>query len=174
MGERRRSAQVLEESSEGLPALALFETIAAQLSPNPFVQALEVKPTGRIAVVEDPSNQEQVEFDNHPRQTNAPITTGDLADFLLSALDALGSDPKLTVQEEPMAEELAFPDRSDRTLETVDAQPEFLFQKPGDRFHHSLPCRQRLHVNVAIVGVATEVMTAAFQFLVEIIQQQIG
>src|SRR2546422_1026123 len=82
MGERRRSAQVLEESSEGLPALALFETIAAQL--------------------------------------------------------------------------------------------ELLFQKPGDRFHPSLPCRQRLHVNVAIVGVATEVMTAAFQFLVEIIQQQIG
>ncbi len=133
MCERRRSAQLLEESSEGLPAFALFETIAAQLSSNPFVQALEVEPTCRVAVVGDPSNEEQVEFDNHTRQTNAPVTTGDLPDFLLSAFDALGSDPKLAVQEEPMAEELAFPYRSDRTLFAVDAQPELLFQKPYHR-----------------------------------------
>src|SRR5258707_15595071 len=94
MYEQRRSAQVLEESSEGLPALAMFETITAQLSPNPFVHALEVEPACRIAVEGDPSNQEQVEFDNHSRQTNAPVTASDLPDFLLSALDALGSDPK--------------------------------------------------------------------------------
>lgn len=31
--------------------------------------------------------------------------------------------------EEPMTEELPFPDRSDRTLFAVDSQPEFLFQK---------------------------------------------
>src|ERR1700720_4651149 len=100
MGERGRSAQLLEESSQGLPVLALFETIAAQLSSNPFVQALEVEPTGRIAVVGDPSNQEQIEFDNHTRQTNAPITTSDLPNFLLSAFDAHGSDSKFAVQEE--------------------------------------------------------------------------
>jgi len=85
MGEQGRSAQLLEESSQGLPMLALFETIAAQLSPNPFVQALEVEPTGRIAVVVDPSNQEQIEFDGHLRQTNAPVTTGDLPDLLPGA-----------------------------------------------------------------------------------------
>jgi hypothetical protein len=31
--------------------------------------------------------------------------------------------------EEPMTEELSFPDRSDRTLFAVDSQPAFLFQK---------------------------------------------
>ena len=174
MGERGRSAQLLEESSQGLPVLALFETIAAQLTPNPFVQALEVEPTGRIAVVVDPSNQEQIEFDRHLRQTNAPVTTGDLPDFLLGAFNALGSDPKFAVQEEPMTEELSFPNRSDRTLFAVDAQPEFLFQKLYHRFHHSLSGRQRLHVNITIVGVTAEAMTATFQFLVEIIQQKIS
>ena len=136
MCERGRSPQTLEESSEGLPRLALFETIAAKLSPNPFVQALEVEPTGRIAVVGDPSHQEQIEFDNHSRQTNAPVATGDLADFLLGAFDALGSDSKLAVQEEPMTEELSFPDRSDRTLFTVDAQPECASDPSGE-------CRER-------------------------------
>ena len=46
-------------------ALALLEAIAAQLSPNPFVQALECKPTGRMAVVVEPSHQKQIEFDNY-------------------------------------------------------------------------------------------------------------
>jgi hypothetical protein len=123
-----------------------------------------------VAVVGKPSNEEQVEFDDHLRQTNAPVPAGNLSDALLGALDALGSDPKLTVQEQPVAEELSFPDLGDGALDAVDAQPEFLFQKLGYRFHHSLPRRQRSHVNVAVVGVATEAMTAAFQFPVEIIQ----
>src|ERR1700730_5107860 len=135
MGEQGRSAQLLEESSQGLPVLALFEAIAAQLTPNPFVHALEVEPTGRIAVVVDPSNQEQIEFDRPLCQTNAPVPTGDLPDFLLGALDALGSDPKFAVQEEPMTEELSFPDRGDRTLFAVDSHAESLFHQ----LYHPLP-----------------------------------
>jgi hypothetical protein len=108
------------------------------------------------------------------RQANAPIPTGDLPDSLLRALDALGSDPKLAVQQQPMAEELAFPDRSDGALFAVDAQPKFLFQELCHRFHHSLPRRQRSHVDVTVVSVATEAMPPAFQFLVEVVQQKIG
>lgn len=55
----------------------MFETIAAQLSPNPSVQALEFKPAGRIAAVDDPSHQEQIEFDDHSRQANAPARSID-------------------------------------------------------------------------------------------------
>ena len=76
------------------------------------------------------------------RQANAPIPTGDLPDFLLRALYALGSDPKLAVQEQPMAEEFAFPNRSDGALFAVHPELEFLFQKPCYRFHHPLPRRQ--------------------------------
>ena len=103
MSPRRRGAQPLKQPSEGPAAFALLETIAAQLSPNPFVQTLEFKPKGRVAVVGKPSNQEQIEFDNHLRQANAPVATGDLPDFLLRTVDALGSDPKLAVPEQPMA-----------------------------------------------------------------------
>jgi hypothetical protein len=41
-----------------------------------------------------------------------------------------------------MAEELAFPDWRDSALFAVHPELEFLFQKPGYRFHHSLPRRQ--------------------------------
>ena len=67
-----------------------------------------------------------------------------LPDLVLRAFYTLGRDPKLAVQQQPMAEKLAFPDRSDGALFTVHPQPEFLFQKPRHRFHHSLPGRQRL------------------------------
>jgi hypothetical protein len=40
---------------------------------------------------------------------------------------------------------------------------EFLFQKPSHRFHHPLPCRQRPHVDVAVVGVTAEAMAPAVQ-----------
>ena len=91
------------------------------------------------------------------------IPTGDLADLLLRTLYALGSDPELTVQQQPMAEEFAFPNRSDGALFAVDAQPEFPFQKLHHRFHHSLPRRQRPHVDVAVVGVTAEAMAPAIQ-----------
>ena len=88
-----------EEVRNRLAVLALFETIAAQFAPGPLVQALEFEPTGRVAVVVEPSNQEQVEFDDHLRQTNASIPPGDLPDFLLCPFYAFGRDPKLAVQE---------------------------------------------------------------------------
>jgi len=48
-------------------------------------------------------------LDDHTHQTDASVPTGDLPDFLLCPFYALGRDPELAVQEEPMAEELAFP-----------------------------------------------------------------
>ena len=166
-------SQAPEKPGHGTAAFALLEAIAAQLSPSPYIQALQLKPTGRVAVVVDPPHQEQIEFDNHLGPANTPMATGDLPDFLLRAFDALGSDPQFTVQQQPMAEEFAFPNRSDGALFAVNAQPELLFQKPHHLFHHSLPCRQRLHVDVAVVGVAAETMAPAFQFLVQIVQQKI-
>jgi hypothetical protein len=57
-------------------------------------------------------------FDNRLRQATAPVAASDLPDFLHRTADALGSDPKLAVQEKPMAEEFCVPQperrRSDR------------------------------------------------------------
>src|SRR5271165_1468646 len=70
---------------------------------------------------------------------------------------------ELAVQEQPMTEKLTFPDRSDGALFPVHPELEFPFQKPCYRFHHSLPRRQRPHVDIAIVSVAAEAMSAVVQ-----------
>src|ERR1039457_1386 len=74
-------SQAPEKPGHGTAAFALLEAIAAQLPPNPFVQALQFELTGRIAVVVDPPHQEQIEFDDDLRQANTPIPTGDLPDL---------------------------------------------------------------------------------------------
>src|SRR5260370_21438451 len=135
----RGHAQLPEKSGHRLATLALLETIAAQLSPNPFVHPLAVKLTSRKAVVVHPSNEEQIELSNHLHQTNAPVPTGDLPDFILRASYALGRNPELAIQEQPMAEELALPNCADSALFTVHTQPEFLFQNPPHLSHHSSP-----------------------------------
>src|SRR5205823_4920060 len=108
----RGHAQLPKETGHRLAALALLETIAAQLSPNPFVHTLEFELTGREAVVVDPANEEQIELGNHFHQTNASISTSDLPNFVLRAFYTLGGNPELAIQEQPMAEELALPDRA--------------------------------------------------------------
>ena len=59
-------------------------------------------------------------------ETNASVPAGDLPDALLGALDALGRDPELAVQQRPVAEELALPYLGDGALVTVYAKPESL------------------------------------------------
>lgn len=111
MREGGRRAELLQETGHGATPFALFEAIAAQLTPNPLVQALEFKPACRKAVVGKPSHEKQVEFDDHLRQADAPVSTGNLPDLLLRASYALGRDAGLTVQKQPMAEEPSFSDR---------------------------------------------------------------
>ena len=92
----------------------MFETIASEFSPHPFVHALEFSPASRKAVVGEPANDEQIDFDDHLRETDAPVSTGDLPDLFLGAFDAFGRDPEFTVEEQPVAEKLSFPDRRER------------------------------------------------------------
>jgi len=141
----------------------LLETVTAQPAPNPLVHADKFAPERRKAVVDEPAHKKQVEFDNDLREANAPRPAGNLPDLLLGAINAFGRDPEFTVEEQPMAEELPFPDRSDGALFAVYPELEFPFQKPGHRFHHSLPGCQRLHIDVAIIGVTAEAMAPAFQ-----------
>jgi hypothetical protein len=163
MREGRRCAEFLQETGDRFAPFALFEAIAAQFSPSPLVETLEFEPACRKAVVGQPSHEKQVEFDNHPHQTDAPVPTGNLSDSLFRAVDAFGRDAGFAVQKQPVAEELSFSDRSYSALFTVHPELEFLFQKPGHRFHHALPRRPRAHVDVAVVGIAAEAMAPAFQ-----------
>ncbi len=68
----------------------------------------------------------------------------------------------------------------------IDPKPQTAFQKPRRRRHDPLPGCLRAHVDVTVVGprvrpsagprtgATAEVVAAAFEFLVEIVQQQIG
>ena len=76
----------------GLGALAVLEPDAAQLSPGPRVEALQVALAAGIAEVGHPSRKEAVELRDHARQANAPIALGDLADPLLHAGEARRRD----------------------------------------------------------------------------------
>jgi hypothetical protein len=143
-------------------ALALLEAITAQFAPNPLVHALEFKPNAASGSRSHPTRN-KLSSTMTCAKTHAPRPAGNLPDLLLGAIYAFGRDPEFAVQKQPMAEELAFPDRSDGALFTVHPELEFLFQKPGHRFHHSLPRRQRPHVDVAVVGIAAEAMAPAFQ-----------
>jgi len=82
MRKGRRCAEFLQETGHGFAPLALFEAIAAQLSPNPLVHTLEFKPTCREAVVGQPSHEKQVEFDDDLRETDTPAEIGDYDDLL--------------------------------------------------------------------------------------------
>ena len=84
---KRRHPQTPEKAGDGRATLALLEAEAAQSSPNPFIQTLEVEAAGRKAVVGHPANDEQIESDDHLRQTTASGPTGNLPDALLGAGD---------------------------------------------------------------------------------------
>jgi len=75
-------------------------------------------------------------------EANAPIPAGNLPDLVLGAFDAFGRDSEFAVQQQSVAEELAFPDWGHSALFAIDPEFEFLFQEPCDRRHHALSRRQ--------------------------------
>jgi hypothetical protein len=72
-----------------------------------------------------------------------------------------------------MAEKLPLLDVSHRAFLPVDAQTQNILQEPRHRPQHPLPRRLGLHIDVAVVGIAAEAVATPFQFLVQIVQQQI-
>src|SRR5256885_8587532 len=70
-----------------------------------------------------------------PRSTLFPYTT----------LFRSGRDPEFAVQEQPMAEEFAFPYCGDGALFAIHPELELSFQKLSDRFHH--PDRKSTRLN---------------------------
>ena len=61
-----------------------------------------------------------------------------------------------------------------RALVPVHAQFELLFKELRHARQHSFSRGLGLHVDVSVVGVAAEGVPALLQFLVQIVQQQIG
>src|SRR6266481_730371 len=60
-----------------------------------------------------------------------------------------------------------------RALRAVDLQLEAPGQKAFDARHDPLPRSPALHIDIAVIGVADEAMTAPLQFLVQYVQHQV-
>jgi hypothetical protein len=131
-----RTRTASEVKRDGLAALALFETVTAPPASNPLIHAGEFTTKRRAAIAGEPAHKKQVEFDDDPRGVHAPCPAGNPPDLLPGAMNAFGRDPEFAVQKQPVAEELAFPDRGNGALFAVYPKLEFLFQKPGDRFRY--------------------------------------
>ena len=56
----------------------------------------------------------------------------------------------------------------------VDLKLQLVFQEPADTGHHPFTCTQTLHHDNGIVGVPAEAVTTTFQFLVQIVEKNVG
>src|SRR4051812_18298832 len=101
----RRYVEALQEVGDGLDPLALFEPHAPQLPPYPAVEVTQVTATRCIAKVRHPARQERVEFRDHPFETHAPISPGDLADAVPGALKTHRSDAQAASRQQTVAQE---------------------------------------------------------------------
>lgn len=130
--------------------------------------------TRRVAEVRHPTGQERVELGDHPVEADASIAPSDLADAVLGPFQALWGDAQPTASQETVAKELAILDECHRAFLPIDTKVKDFLQEPGDRPQHPLPPCLRLDVDITIIGIATEAVAATFQFLVQVVQEQVG
>ena len=70
-------------------------------------------------------------------------------------------------------QKLPLPGSVHGALVAVHSQAQFAFQKVRHRRHDPVACALAFDVDVHVVGVAAELMPSAFEFFIEIIQQDI-
>jgi hypothetical protein len=100
----------------------------------------------------------------------------DEADALLHGLKGLARDPAFhhTSRTTPkgIAKDFAIPPEVHGAFRLVDAEPE-LCVEPPEQPHHALARTPRPHVDVAIVGVAHEGVSAFLQLLINFVEQHV-
>jgi len=109
------------------------------------------------------------------RGSRAPRPFRRLAHALLEPGQSLRSDApfrrRAPCEAEP--EELALRGRRNRALGPVELQLQPPFEEPFDARHPSFARAPAANVDVAVVGVAREAMTAPLQFLVQNVEHQV-
>ena len=110
---------------------------------------------------------------DHPLERDPPIAPGDASKPLLGPVETFRRNAEPSAGQETMAEEVTLPHGSHRALLPVDPEAEPAFQEGCDRRQHPLARRLRPHVDVAVVGIAAEAVAPPFQFLVQVVQQQV-
>ena len=72
-----------------------------------------------------------------------------------------------------VAQEDPLPGAVNGAFGDVDLECQSLFKESGETGHDPLTAASALHVDVAVVGVTAEDVTAPLQFLVELVEQDV-
>src|SRR5258708_29854156 len=86
--------------------------------------------------------------------------------------DIAAIPPRLAVKAE--TEKVHFVRLAYATLLLVDLEPHALFQEPTDRCHDALAGPFAAHEDVRIIGVADESVASPCQFLIQLIEHDVG
>src|SRR5665213_427145 len=166
------TSQLGEASASMLP---LFPGDGAQPPPKPLVKPAQHRRGLAEAEVAAPPDQVDGQLLDDLREAAAAHAPRQFPNSCLEAGDRLRryAPSRFASAGEAEAQELADARLGDRALGLVDLQPEALFEEPFDAGHHPFARTLTAHIDVAVVGVAYEAVTALLQFLVQHIQHQV-
>ena len=123
-----------------------------------------------------PGAKKRVEIlHNEAIQVAAPPLPEELPGFYLKAFHRLGRclQARPALHRHAVAKKLAVPRTVHPAPSLIDLKPQLLFQIPLERGYHPFTGLPSSHVDVTVVGIPAEAMAPPFQFLVEIVQQDV-
>src|SRR5215475_1427417 len=127
------------------------------------------------AEVATPSNEIRPQLFDDLWQGFTPCPAGDLPDPRFEFGKSLRRDaPLAPVVRDTKTQELPLLWPCHRAFRLVDLQPEPIGQEPAHGGHDPLAGAATANVDVAVVGVAAEVVTPPFQFLIELIEHEVA
>lgn len=156
--------------------LPLLEQTYPQPAPDPFVQLLEHSWCVRQPEVADPPPKVGVEAFKTLFQADTPATRRELTHPFLEPLQALGcdADPRLVFPGKGKPQELSPPGPVDGALLQVNPELQPPFHKSPDAVHHVQASPLAPDVDVAVVRVTGKPVPAPLQFLVQVVQDDVG
>src|SRR5580700_10411464 len=109
-------------------------------------------------------------------QGAAASGTHEVTYLLRQPLHARWRDPQTTLAMRGNAEpeELALPGPRHRAFLRIDAQLQDFLEEDPDPTHHPVPRHATAYVDVAVIGVAAKRELPSFQFMVQIVEQDVG
>lgn len=164
--------QVLGASIGAFP---LSPQNAAQFVPDPAIQLFQRLPGFGQPKVGHPAAKDRVEFGDDCGQAAPSRSFEHFVDSAFQPFQAGRRNPQSWgfVPREAVAQKLPLPRTLDCTLGRIDRELERVRQKPGDARHDPFPCLLASDVDVAVVGVAAEGVAPAFQFPIQLRQQDV-
>src|ERR1700692_89241 len=156
------------EGEASASMLPLLPGDGAQPPPEPLVKLTQHRRGLTEAEVTAPPDEVDGQLLDDLREVAAAHAPCQLPNSCLEAGDGLRRDapPRLSSTRVAEAQELANARLGDRALGLVDLQPEALRKEPFDAGHHPFSRTLTAHIDVAVVGVAQDAVTAFLQFLV--------